>query len=51
MARCNKKRMSKLNAKLALATMQRKDKGAKRIYYCAIHRGWHVTSKEKRKGL
>lgn len=28
--------------------MQRKDKGAKRIYYCASHKAWHITSQPRK---
>lgn len=46
--RCGKRRYSKINAKIALATMQAKDKGAKRIYYHADCKAWHITSQVKR---
>lgn len=45
---CKKRKMSKLTAKIVLASMQAKDKGAKRIYYCSQHKAWHITSQEKR---
>lgn len=28
--------------------MQRKDKGAKRIYFCEQHKAWHITSQDRR---
>jgi hypothetical protein len=46
--RCRKKKFSKINAKIVLADMQAKDKGAKRIYYHDVCKAWHITSKEYR---
>lgn len=39
-------------AKLALAELQRRDKGEQRIYRCNICSGapWHLTGQEKRTG-
>lgn len=46
--KCQKRRHSKLGAKIALMNMQHKDKGAKRIYYCSECKSWHITSQEYR---
>ena len=46
--KCRKVKHSKIGAKIALMNMQRKDKGAKRIYFCDECKAWHLTSKEYR---
>ena len=47
--KCRKVRFSKINAKIALANMQAKDKDAKRIYFHAQCRAWHITSQAKKR--
>lgn len=48
MRRCRKVKFSKIGAKIALANMQAKDKDAKRIYYHAQCKAWHITSQVKK---
>lgn len=52
MKRCRKRRYrDEIAAKLALATIQRKDKARRskserRAYRCPLCGGWHLTSRE-----
>jgi hypothetical protein len=39
---------SELDAKLALASAMRRDKGERRVYHHPLCGGWHITSQSKK---
>lgn len=47
--KCVKRKFrTELDAKIVLMKRRARDKGEKRVYYCAWCRTWHLTSQGKR---